>query len=67
MKQSKKVDGMTIELRTGMDAEFTSEILIDGTRVACCAVTMKGCDGLYDELVKDKSGDKARFCLDAKN
>jgi len=55
------IKGMKIELRKGDDADFTSEILIDGKRVGCDAISYKGCDKLFNELTNDKTGDKARY------
>ena len=61
MIKFRTVKGMRIELRKGQDAEFTSEIMIDGERVGCDAIQSKGCDKLFNELTNDKSGDKASY------
>jgi hypothetical protein len=61
MTKSKTVAGMKIELRTGREADLVSEVLIDGVKVGCDALLIDGCDGLFNELVQDKTGEKARY------
>ena len=64
MIKSRTINGMRVELLTGNDASMTSEIRIDGTLVGCDAIQRSGCDDLFDELTKDKTGEKARYLLE---
>lgn len=50
---------MKIELRKSKEANYTSEILIDGEMVGCDASDYYGCDKLYNELIRDTTGEKA--------
>ena len=61
MIKLKTIKGMKIELRTGNDASLTSEILIDGRTVGCDALSSNGCDKLFNELTRDKTGEKATY------
>jgi hypothetical protein len=64
MIKSKTVDKHTVELRTGDDSDFTSSIHIDGALVGCDALLIDGCTPLFNEICRDKSGEKARYVLD---
>ena len=61
MIKARTVDGMKVELRKGMDANFVSEVRVDREVVGCDALLIDGCDGLFNELIRDKTGEKARY------
>ena len=52
---------MKIEYRTGVDASMTSDVVIDGRIVGCEKQGIKSCKGLFNELTRDKTGEKATY------
>ena len=61
MIKTKTIKGMKIEFRTNKDASMACDVIVDDVIVGCDASSIKEGKTLFDELIQDKSGSKAKF------
>jgi hypothetical protein len=61
MIKTKTIKGIKIEFRTGREASMTSDVVVDGVIVGVEKNRTASCLNLFNELTKDKSGEKALY------